>query len=551
MKRAMTLTALLVLGASSQIWAQAPLGQGAGVEAIVASQEGDPEPAPTAKQMLQAWFDDQEDLFTGYDEEKAQIVTIESLDFDVKDPRVSADFIYLRSEKMSELLLKAKASVIETIMSQMSATRILDVPGNPIAKQLEKEQAELAREIRLASEELAALNAEAQVALKERDRMSASEVFAVIASWFTRADRENLAEKYTEERKAKYLAARQQFEAAKKRYDDLQEKAEAIRGQVTKEMKSSISRVAQMPIYGCTILQQAESYTPKANGGFTCQLAVVYIWSMEMQTAAAEILKGESVTFAPGKRSIKAYLAKKAANGALASWCGPRQYIDNEGNMWFLGIACTPIADDADENDEACESAALSAATEVVFSLYSDAASAKTLDQLMQTRIGADGDKETILLRDYHKTQQESFSAIQISGNSPLFADKLRHQPSGLEMNVAVYGINSGKIKSLRAIQKATVALGIAVNTAQETERGRQAELQRAFETSKHNAAARAQGAEEIRQSLADDAAAAKARREQRKQQATPVVTPPAKTPAGKPAGNLRPSASFIIDDED
>lgn len=530
----------------------APVGQGTGAQAVVEAQESDPEPAPTAKQMVEEWLDGKEGLTMGYDEGANRIIVVESIDFDVKDPRVSAKFVEERTERMSELLLKAKASIIETIMSKMSASRVLDIPGNPIAKQLAKEQAELNREMKAAGEDLAQMSEELEAALKHRDTMTSNEIFSVISSWFTRTDKENLAEKYTGEKKEQYEAARKAFLEAKKRHEELLVKAEALKGQISKELKTSITRVSEMPIYGCTILQQAESFTKKASGKYTCQLAIVYAWSMEMQTAAGEILKGESVKFTPGKRSIKEWLKAKVAKGALSQWCGPRQYIDDKGNMWFLGIACTPVMDDADDNNNASEEADLAAAAEVMFSLYADASSSKTLEKLMQTRVGANGEKETEVLKDFHKTQRESFENIQVSGNSKLYSNRVRHQASGLDLNVSVYGISSGSAKALKAIQSSAVALGIEVNTAQEVERGRQEELKRSFEASKTNAAARAMGAEKAKKELADEAAKAKARREQRKRQAETFKESKSNASGdGKTKGQLRAGASFIEDDDE
>ena len=57
-------------------------------------------------------------------------------------------------------MLKAKSKIIEQIMSKMSGSRILDVPGNPIAKQLEKEQKEMRKQLLAAQEELAKLEAD-------------------------------------------------------------------------------------------------------------------------------------------------------------------------------------------------------------------------------------------------------------------------------------------------------------------------------------------------------------------------------------------------------
>ncbi len=538
----------------------APVGQGAGVEAILEAQEAEEpkseptadEPAPTADEMLQEWLNGKDGLENGYDAEKNRIIVINSIEFDIKNPKVSKEFIKIRTEKMSQLLLQAKAEIIETIMSSMSASRILDIPGNPIAVQMEEEMEEINGEIKVMGEELAEMDAKLAESLKNRDTMTHNEIFSVISSWFTRSGEENLAQTLTEEKKAAYDKAYENFKVAQKRYDEVLEKAETLKGKLSESLSTNISRVSAMPIYGCTILQQAETYTKESSGAYKCRMAIVYAWSNEMQTAAGEILKGESIPFTPGKKSIKQWLSSKAKTGAFASWVGPRQYIDDKGNMWFLGISCTPVAKRATENNKARLIANINAAAEVMFSLYADASTSSTVEKLMQTKVGANGEDETKVYEDVHTKQQESFKDIQISGNSKLWSGTVRHPASGLDLNVSIYGVNSGSVKALKAIQTASHALGIEVNTAQEVERGRQQQMKQSFESSKSNAAARATGAAQARSELDAEAAKAKERRAQRKQQAATFKEDKTKSATpNKTKGQLRAGGTFVIDDDD
>ncbi len=501
-------------------------------------------PAQTAKEAIEDYFNSKDGWNKGYDEEADRIIVSDFIEFDIKNPKVSADFIDLRKEKMSELMLKAKAKIIETIMSKMSGSRILDVPGNPIAKQLEKEQSEMNKALAAAREDLAKLDANLADALARRDDVTPGELVAVISSWFTSAEKENVAAKYDADKKERYDNAKADFEAAAAKYKELAEKAEALKGTISKEMKTSLSRVSAMPIYGCTVLQQAESISEK-NGRYKYQIAILYSWSGEMMKASGEILKGQSVKFTPGKKSIKEWISGKAKKGALAQWIGPRQYIDNNGNMWFIGISCAAVDDDADTSEANREAAELEAAAEVMFALYSDATSSKTLNKLMRTKIGANGEKETQIYKDYSKSQGEAFKDIQISGNAELWSGTVRHEPSGLDMHVVVYGVNSGSVKALKDIQARAVALGIEVNTYQEMERGRQEQLRRTFEASKNNPAARAAGAAAASADLKAKAAA--------RRSAKPVNT--FKESAGQSTsqtkGNLRKGTQMITDDDE
>lgn len=501
-------------------------------------------PAQTAKEAIEDYFNSKDGWDKGYDEEADRIIVSDFIEFDIKNPKVSADFIDLRKEKMSELMLKAKAKIIESIMSKMSGSRILDIPGNPIAKQLEKEQSEMNKALVAAREDLAKLDTDLADALASRDDVSTSELVAVISSWFTSAEKENIAAKYDADKKERYENAKADFEAAAAKYKELSEKAEALKGTISKEMKTSLSRVSSMPIYGCTVLQQAESISEK-NGRYKYQIAILYSWSGEMMKASGEILKGQSVKFTPGKKSMKEWISGKAKKGALAQWIGPRQYIDNNGNMWFIGISCAAVDDDADTSEANREAAELEAAAEVMFALYSDATSSKTLSKLMRTKIGANGEKETQIYKDYSKSQGEAFKDIQISGNAELWSGTVRHEPSGLDMYVVVYGVNSGSVKALKDIQARAVALGIEVNTYQEMERGRQEQLRRTFEASKNNPAARAAGAAAASADLKAKAAA--------RRPAKPVNTFKESTGPNNSntKGNLRKGTQMITDDDE
>ena len=124
-----------------------PTGEGAGVEQVQQVMNEDVEPAQTAIEAIEEYFNSKDNWNKGYDEENDRIIVSDFIEFQIKNPKVSTDFVNLRKEKLSELMLKAKSKIIEQIMSKMSGSRILDVPGNPIAKQLEKEQKEMRKPV--------------------------------------------------------------------------------------------------------------------------------------------------------------------------------------------------------------------------------------------------------------------------------------------------------------------------------------------------------------------------------------------------------------------
>ena len=261
-----------------------------------------------------------------------------------------------------------------------------------------------------------------------------------------------------------------------------------------------------------------------------------------MQNAAAEILQGRSVKFKPGKKNINQWLKEKAKNGALATWVGPRNYIDDKGDMWFIGIAAAPTDDDADTETANREMAELEASAEVMFSLYADASSSKSLEKVMQTkRIDSiSGEAETKIYKDYRKNQSESFKNIHISNLAKIYDTTVKQPCSGLEIQVVVYGVNSGNVKALRDIQKHAYALGIEVNTTQQYYDGYLQGMQGVYEASKDNSSVRNAGRNAGAMQVSSEAA------ELIKKHNTPKSQSKKSSPANKPKGKLKETTSPV-----
>ena len=532
------------------------VGQGASVEAVnTAAEEAVGEGELSASQRIQDYFysKEEEGWVSGYDEVNDRIIQMGTIKFSIKNPEVSTDFLDIRVEKIAELTLQTKVKIIELIMSKMSAERVLSVPGNPIARQLEKEMKEINKQIEVSRKQVLAMDAKLAEAAKSRNSMSSFEWMRFIAKWFDKAEADNYVAQLDADGQERYKNAKADFDAAAQNYEAIKEKAEELKGSIAKEMKTSASKIAEMPIYGCTILQQAESITEK-NGRYEYEIAIIMCWSMEMQEAAGAILKGEEMKFTPGKRSVNEWLRKKAEIGALAQWVGPRQFIDNKGNMWFIGISCAPVSDDMFETEEAVKIAELEADMQARFSLYADVSSAKTMEKLTRTMRTEGGETTEKTYKSYNENMREAIENITLSGVAHLGSYSVEHVPSGLPVEVVVYGINSGSPKALKEIQTKAVALGIEVNAAQEFERGRQAQLKKTFEESKNNPAARAAGAAAAKQDVQEEAKKRAERRAARKRAAGSTFSESkgkSSSSAGSAKGKLRKGSAMVIDEDD
>lgn len=485
----------------------------------------------------------------GWDEEKERILVIESMSFDIKNPEVSSDYIALRKENISALLLRAKASIIKTIYSEMDAERVLRIPGNPIADQIKEENEQFEKQLKASEKQLARLGANLAEAKADKESMSSAELMATISTWFTEAERDNIAAKYDADKKELYANAKADFERAKDEHEALLEKAEQLKGKVNRELNTTMSLNSSMQIHGCTVLQQAEQITEQ-NGRYKCEIAIIYSWSNERMIASKSVLSGEPLSLKPGKLSITQWLQKKYSNNSLAEWVGPRSYIDSKGNLWFLGIMPAACSTRSSIEDKNIQSAELEARAEVRFAIYADAFTKQDLEKVLQTKdvMTTEGlADESKAYTAYSEMTGERFKKIGVSGEQKLGTFKMKDS-TGQDINVVVCGVNASSAKAMKDIQKQMHVMGLEINKTLEFERGRQQRMREQTEASRDNPSARAAGA---RQADADVMKKAEEKKQEAAQKkSTLKVTPAAPAPA-KANGKLQTGTRFAADDDD
>lgn len=492
-----------------------------------------------------------------YDPATGRIVVQATKRFDVRNPRVSTEFLKVRSSKMTELLIEAKAQIVQSIFSKMSAERILEIPGNPIEKQLSAIVDEVQRQAEYTGEQLEKLGIELSAAKEDMKTMSVNELMATVTQVIAETDEDNLAAKFDAEKKERYEQVKAEFERTTAEYTALMEKAEKIRrdfaDNLERKSASTISRAAQMQIHGCTVIQQADSVS-ETGGKWTYEMSVLFSWSPEAQSAASAILGGGDVRFPPNKngRSVVDWVNNFRANGALGDWMGPRTFVDGEGNMWYLGIAAAPVLSNANADDKSEKIAELEAAAEVVYALYADAYVEANLKKLAMD-INVDGNTEQKVLEDFDYKAGESFKDIHIHGLMKVASFKTTHKSTGQQIHVVIYGVNASQAATLRDIRNGAKDLALLVNISQEIERGRTGRIQELIDASKNNAGARQLGATQVDTETAATFSAL-LEEAQRTNVTVPVVAPvlPAPKPYVRPEeGKLQRSSRIIFSDDD
>lgn len=521
--------------------------------AIAADQMVAEEPVPevpkSATEQISMYVEDKEYQIGTYDEAKDRIVVQESIKFDIPNPEVSSDYLNLRTEKMSELLLNAKAEIIRTMYSSVSAERILEIPGNPIAKQVAEERGNIEKRIEESRRQLEKLGVDLDEAATNKKSMTMSELMASISAWFVKSDKENVAAKYDADKKELYAHAKMDFERAKEEYEGMLEKAETAKGRITKQLTSTMVLVSSLQIHGCTVLQQADSVSNK-NGKYQYEICILYSWSGERMAASQCVLAAKPLKLKPGKNTVQKWLAQKRTSGALADWIGPRSYIDKNGDLWFMGIALAPCDDNADQEEQNLKIARLEARAEVGYSIYADATTYQDVNKLMQGK-----DRKNLGVADqysiykaYYERSMERFNNLNLYGLGKLGEYRVK-DATGQDVCTVIYGINASTAKSMRNIRDKMHVVGLEVNSLQEFERGRNQRMDQQTKASRNNAAARSAGARDA-DTMSRDAAAKKravsARKAGSGMKGTSAPAEPTQT-----KGRLQTGTRFVADEDD
>ena len=395
------------------LFSQAALSAQASSEAeIVEAQNAAPAPNRTsanARNSARQWIGDK-NLQAGWDADKNRmIVVVAGANI---GPGEMEDFIDIRNSLYVEAELQAKARIIETFLVEASAENILSIPGNPIAKQLEKDQKALKDLLKKEEEFAAQAQKEAADILKSVDSARADELEGV-----TVGDRLNrlleaairkIDESYTEgsiaedkkqrveDLKLRWQRAQEFAAQATSKRDAIADQLKAIQGEMRKETRSAIETHSEMPLFGAVTLSQFESYDD-LRGGF--QLSIVMAWSPKLEQESRSILltQGNDRKPRPNKRTLDEWLDSRD----LSVMVGTRRYLPSDGSINFMGISA--VAYDPDDEGmffEAETEAELWAKQLAILSLTGDMESSKRAERLKRQVIGADGKTKDKMLKD-------------------------------------------------------------------------------------------------------------------------------------------------------
>lgn len=459
---------ILLLGASFAHAQDYPNASGAGdsansdggLDAVIAAQDAPLVAADvnvvSSSKALKNYLKDKLNIqTTGFSSAKNRIVQVGSAGFNAtREELVSEEFIDQRSMLVVEAQLYAKAKIIESILSEMSASQILDVPGNPIENQIAAEKAEYSKKLNAANAKVAEMKAFLsqnkdsldQAIIDEGNGITTVDRLAVFADAIIKKvdetyQKEDIAAdklERIEELNERLKIAVEMHNQAEVEREKMLKKAEAIHGEIKKSVTSKAAKLAEMPIFGAVTLATTESYDNKKY-----EVSVATAWSPKLEMSSRAIMLGKKVEAAP--RPSKLSFDEWVNAIDLSTTFGTRQYLANDGKRYFVGIVATGYdPDDYDTLDEARDFSDMFAEQECVLSLFSEMRSQKEVEKRRAQYVNADGETAEKLFKSSSKNIRAEIQGISISGLTVVRSEEeIIHPISGQTMYVAVAAIDS------------------------------------------------------------------------------------------------------------
>ena len=188
-----------------------------------------------------------------------------------------------------------------------------------------------------------------------------------------------------------------------------------------------ILKFAQRPIYGETIISEAESFD-----GEDCvyEISIAVAWSPEMEKSARDVITRTKSLGKPGSSTLSEWLD----HSDLSTMIGPRRMVDSNGVCHFLGISARELNGNP-EHDLIMRKAARSvAAGYILRSLHQEVSS---------SRESSSQEREGKIFERYTSTEECKNRDVSIWGMRNVLSKECVHPMTGKRVYVCVQEVNS------------------------------------------------------------------------------------------------------------
>lgn len=400
----------------------------------------------------------------GWKKDKKRLFVINTETFNTEDPSYDDSFVTKRSQYALIAAMGAKAKIVEFMRTQMSAVDQITAPGTDVHAELNKKYEAAEKKIKKQQKKLIQL-------LAEVDAAEADKLRGVTWSELYKRYYEGLIKKLDETYKAGDIEAKKiaKYEKAKQRYDEaatemqeIEAKAASIRGTVSFESTSVVETLAKAPIMGASILLQAESWNEEEE---EYEVSTLMVWSPKLEKAAKAIVTGETYPLKPKNGvSVQDWLKTQE----LSTLVGPRQYVDKDGERWFLGGYAMPVEGSSSLKRKNKGIADIFAKKETAMALYADIETQKKAAIAMQTRSPEEfkGKDHTEVATSLAEQTRQSIEDRPVSGLSKLLSKTIVHPISQQKIYLVVYGISGSSASEALKIERSVYQSAAAGNRA-------------------------------------------------------------------------------------
>ena len=400
--------------------------------------------------LANEFLDSNPNIQRGWNTQTRTIVVVETAIRNVDDdPEYSRSFMNMRNMASIEAVLRAKADVIKSIRTNMSAADILVGPGSNLDEELSADLKDAKRKLEGQERKLKKLLKEENIAY---DDVQVGVTFKDRANAFVDAAIKKLDEKYDAnkilaKKQAKLDKIKKKVTEANSVYDSTSKRLKSLEGTIKQTQTSTRELFAKMPIFGATVVEQFESYNEDKE---EYKNTVIMMWSPKTEKVALAMLKGKDVVVPPGNESLKKYLIHNKK--ALLTSTGGRRFRDDKGNVYFIGIGAQEKGSSASSQRRAMSMAKIEAQTQLAFALYADVKSQEMMESKEIVRnAGLDKDA-TQSLTSLSEHLSQSIKNMDIQGSSEVYSTSGINPLSGKEIIVSVYAISA---KSAQGAMKA------------------------------------------------------------------------------------------------
>ncbi|MFK0573649.1 hypothetical protein, partial [Endozoicomonas sp.] len=388
----------------------------------------------TDYQLQKGWSDN-------YTPGKFRLITVATASVPVTNPKTDPRFLEKRAQAATTAMLTAKANIIKTIRTRMSASDQLIMPGSPIREALNAELTKLEDQlatIQYEAEELQSiLTEEEQQQLQGVDWTGRREAFvdAVIKKIDASYDPtvlDNVQASRIADLKIK-LGSTLSLQ------DEITQRAEALKGNISSESVSSVAAIASMPLYGTVTLATEEAWDKNSR---KYEVGVIVAWSQKHEARTRAILTGNRQGKALGGNNLE--LRQYIASQDAATMIGPSNFTDSQGVRWVIGSAAAEIR--GSDSKRAKQKADLLAMKETAISLYSDVSSRQTYDSIVQEIFAGDvmnNETEAVVVESFSSVMRQAFSDRTVQGVSKVYSREIKHPITGKRTYVSVYAVSA------------------------------------------------------------------------------------------------------------